>query len=323
MSDYGLFFDSVNGDRIYSASSMEEWLKPFFKTGVFSNQLAVTAVTGMQVSISGGYCNVGGKVRFFNETTTMTLDPADGSQTRIDSIVIERDDAERHIILKKINGVPGGGATPRVWNPQSGVYQLVLALITVEAGDTSITQADIQDKRLDGDWCGTVAATVSEIDFTTISRQFDAFFSEFQTDKEDEFDTWFEHIQEQLDDNIVANLQHQIDQANQAVDDLADDVDNEIENTLPTIYEQKNLYQSYTIRATGWSGTNYSLEATFPSSTWDIQDILIQNGASQAQRQAWMYANCGGYYSTNTITAKGVVPTIDIPVYVLKRKRVS
>jgi hypothetical protein len=304
MSDYGLFFDSVNGDRIYSASSMEEWLKPFFKTGVFSNQLAVTAVTGMQVSISGGYCNVGGKVRFFNETTTMTLDPADGSQTRIDSIVIERDDAERHIILKKVNGVPGGGATPRVWNPQSGVYQLVLALITVEAGDTSITQADIQDKRLDGDWCGTVAATVSEIDFTTISRQFDAFFSEFQTDKEDEFDTWFEHIQEQLDDNIVANLQHQIDT-----------VDNRITNNVIPLVNLKQYYGTWstiTIQASGWSNGVYSLESSYPSSTYDILDILPFSSTTKAQAKAWARASCGGYNDTNIIVARGEVPTIDI-----------
>jgi len=34
-NSYGLFFNSENGDRVYDADSFSEWLKPFFKNGVF------------------------------------------------------------------------------------------------------------------------------------------------------------------------------------------------------------------------------------------------------------------------------------------------
>jgi len=73
-------------------------------------------------------------------------------------------------------------------------------------------------------------------------------------------------------------------------------------------------WQAYVISASGWSNGVYSLESTYSSSSYDITDIVVPNTASDAQRTAWISADCGGYSETNTITAHGTVPTIDIPV---------
>ena len=43
MGQYANFYKSRNGDRVYNADSMSEWLLPFFTTGVFNNCFAVTA----------------------------------------------------------------------------------------------------------------------------------------------------------------------------------------------------------------------------------------------------------------------------------------
>ena len=56
MGQYANFYNSRNGDRVYNADSMSEWLLPFFTTGVFNNCFAVTATgDGMNISVGGGY----------------------------------------------------------------------------------------------------------------------------------------------------------------------------------------------------------------------------------------------------------------------------
>ena len=63
MGQYANFYNSRNGDRVYNADSMSEWLLPFFTTGVFNNCFAVTATgDGMNISVGGGYVNIKGKV---------------------------------------------------------------------------------------------------------------------------------------------------------------------------------------------------------------------------------------------------------------------
>ena len=71
---------------------------------------------------------------------------------------------------------------------------------------------------------------------------------------------------------------------------------------------------AYTISASGWSNGQYSFESVYPSSSYDISDILPNENTTDAQRAAWIAADCGGYCTTNKIIAHGSVPTIDIPV---------
>ena len=62
MSEYAMFYNSVEGDRVYDADDMTDWLKPFFVTGVFNGQMQVTANDDMTVTVANGYVNIGGKV---------------------------------------------------------------------------------------------------------------------------------------------------------------------------------------------------------------------------------------------------------------------
>lgn len=73
-------------------------------------------------------------------------------------------------------------------------------------------------------------------------------------------------------------------------------------------------YASYTIAANGWSNSQYSFESSYSSSSYDIMDIIPNENTTSAQRDAWIAADCGGYYTTNIIIAHGTVPTIDIPI---------
>ena len=195
-NNYAFFYKSENGDRVYDDSSFEHWLKKFFTSGVFLNDLQVTANDDMTVTVGTGYVNADGKVKVYENENILSLATAGGTYPRIDSIVLERNDSERDILLKVITG--GYSTNPVAHTPvrQDGVYQLVIAQILVGAGVVKVTQKDITDTRADAELCGFVASTVDQIDFGQVQAQ---------------FNDWFEHVKGQLDEDAAGNLQNQVD----------------------------------------------------------------------------------------------------------------
>lgn len=206
---HGLFWNSVGNDRLYDADSFSEWLSKFFTTGVFANELQVSATSGLGIAISPGYANIEGKVRFFDEISYLTLSPANPSYPRIDTVVIERNNTNREITLKIVTGSLSG-STPRATSPirNSAIYQLVLAEISLPAGATAITQSNVKDKRLDSAVCGIVKGTVEEIN----AEQFHAQLTSQFTD-------WFNGIKGKLGEDLAGNLQQQITASSQAIEE--------------------------------------------------------------------------------------------------------
>lgn len=72
------------------------------------------------------------------------------------------------------------------------------------------------------------------------------------------------------------------------------------------------IWEEKTLLANNWSNSQYSLESIYPSTTYDIVNVLPTTNTTEAQKTAWAAAECGGYNSTNVIIANGTVPTIDI-----------
>ena len=227
--DHAFFYKSVNGDRVYDDTSFEHWLKKFFTSGVFLNDLQVTANEDMTVTVCAGYTNIDGKVKIFENATPLIIETAGASYPRIDSIVLERNDTERDILLKVVKG--GYSSEPVAHTPvrQDGVYQLVIAQVLVNAGAVKVTQANITDTRSNTELCGIVAGAVEQIDFSQIQAQFDSYFAQYKNqiatdytqynaDMEtyldqmaEDFSAWFEEIRNQLDEDAAGHLQNQID----------------------------------------------------------------------------------------------------------------
>lgn len=210
---YPLFYNSVNQDRVYDADSFSDWLKKFFTTGVFKDEMQVTAAVGMYVQVGGGYVNINGKVMQFDQST-LTVGTADARYYRIDTVVVERNDTDRDFTLKIVQGGTGTessvtGVTP---TRSGGVYQLVLARIKVKPGATYITQQDITDTRADSTLCGIVAGTVTQMDFAQFSAQFADYFDRFKTNNKADFDAWFADIQDILDGDVAGNLLNAINE---------------------------------------------------------------------------------------------------------------
>lgn len=201
-NEHGLFWNSQNGDRIYDANDFSEWLKKFYTTGVFNGDLEVTAAGGMTVSVSSGYVNIEGKVKFFSTPTTLTLATASGTHGRIDTVVAECNYTDREIKLKVVTGTYSISPTATAPVRTAAAYQLVLAQIDVAAGAAEITQKNITDKRMDSNVCGLVTGTVSQIDFSTVKAQ---------------FDSWFDDVKGTLDTDAAGNLKNQIDAINDKI----------------------------------------------------------------------------------------------------------
>ena len=189
--EHGFFFNSNDGDRTYDATSMEEWLKPFFATGVFYGDLQVTAGDGMTVNVAPGYANVDGKLRVWDNTSSgVIIETAHATYDRIDTVVVERNDTDRSIFIKVVKGGYSSEPEPMAPVRTGGVYQLVLAEVYVAAGATSITQSVITDKRADTDVCGYVVCPIDTFDFGQFATQFDAYLAEFKEESEEDWTTW-------------------------------------------------------------------------------------------------------------------------------------
>ena len=235
--EYGYFFNSQNSDRKYNADSFETWLKPFFISGVFAGTLQVTAqnTPDMTVKVSPGFANLNGKPGYWPDTNTLSLETASGVYSRIDTIVLRRDNTNRQISLEVVTGVASASPQPTAPQRTSDIFELVLAQILVGVGVTEITAANITDTRTDSTICGYVTATVDQMDFDQFKTQFDGWVADFEASEEEwqddtmaAFAAWFEEIRGQLDEDAAGHLQNEID-------DLQADLDSIIQYSAFTV----------------------------------------------------------------------------------------
>ena len=208
---FGLFWNSENGDRLYDADSFAEWLSHFFTTGVFKDELFVQATEGMKVSVSSGYANVNGKVRFFGTSTNLNIEVSNGLYPRIDTIVVERNDTNREITLKVVKGNYSGNS-PEATAPvrTNVIHQLVIAKVYIGAGATAIYQKDITDTRMDSNLCGYVTATVENLNYDQMMAQWEDYYSNFKTNEMADFQTWFDNMKNILNESTAGNLLEKI-----------------------------------------------------------------------------------------------------------------
>lgn len=157
--ELGFPFDSVNGDRGMSAGSWRTMLSGFFTNGIFKTDDFQVTVNGMNALVSEGNAFVNGAF-FPSAEKTLAIESASGSYDRNDSIVIEFNSADRKVSLKVIKG----GSDSKWITPSrtSSIYQLVIAVINVKKGSTSLSQSNVSDVRSDPLYCGYVTSTGSQ-----------------------------------------------------------------------------------------------------------------------------------------------------------------
>lgn len=243
------FFNSISGDRRYKAEEWAEYFASFIDNGVFPNPstgLQVLASNSMIITVNTGKAWINGYFYFNTSNLTITLDNADGVLNRIDRIVVRWDLQDRVISVKVKKGTYSTNPSAAAIQRDADAYELVLADVYVGAGAVSVSQANITDQRLNSTLCGLVVGTVGELDTTAFSAQLQGWFelyqemsaeqynnlksymnslqiqsdadyialqewfSAFQTSATAEFQSWFQTLQDTLDENTAAHLYNQI-----------------------------------------------------------------------------------------------------------------
>ena len=200
---YG-FYNSLNKDRMYNAEQMSSIFNGIITDGVFStigDALMTVAGSGMQVVVKPGKAWFNGTWTLNDAQLPLDIPTADVSLTRIDAVILEVDSgtAVRANSIKVLKGTPSANPTKPTMASSETLHQYALAYITIAAGVTSITAANIE-VNVGKTSCPFITSVLQQTDITDLFNQWEA-----------EFDAWFSNVQSQLSGDIAANLQRQID----------------------------------------------------------------------------------------------------------------
>lgn len=194
------FFNSLNGDRKYSAEQMSAIFDGIINDGVFANvgtAFQVLASSGTEISVGEGRA-------WFNSTwihndavMLLTLDASEVLQDRYDAVVIEVDRSEtvRDCSIKILKGTPSTTPQYPAITNNASLHQYPLAFISRKANSTTITQADIINC-IGMDYCpyvtGVLQVQSMEKNVAQWEAEWDAWFAERTADMDELSGTWME-----------------------------------------------------------------------------------------------------------------------------------
>lgn len=192
-------------DKTYTDADLADLFQAIIKGGVYAENQGLQVIVpgdgtnGTSVFVCAGRAWIKG--RYFQSDTTeiLPIDAADGVLNRKDVVVLEYA-PNTDITIKVIKGTAASGATAPDITQTDDCYQLKLAEISVDAGITKITADMITDYRYDESVCGLVTGMLQSIDI-----------SQFLTQANAEFASWFAEMKGQLSTDAAGNLQKQID----------------------------------------------------------------------------------------------------------------
>lgn len=189
-------------DRTYEAEDFANYFAMFIGNGVFMNpvnQLQVVPKTGLTVTVKAGKAFIDGYWYELDEDKDITLSANSTSVARTDLITCTLNKSSRTVISDKKENVRSTIPTNN-----GTTHELILAVISVGVGVSSLTAANITDTRPDSSKCGFVGALIEQPDFSVLFDQMEAQFNE-----------WFDEMKGQLSTDAAGNLQTQIDELNQ------------------------------------------------------------------------------------------------------------
>ena len=165
---------------VYSAEDMATYLCTR-TSGVYSKEtnFAVRTTGTRQITVAPGlawinYDDFKGVSVCSREENVLTVPEADNTLNRVDRVVLQFDTSENITAIKLKTGTPAVAAQPPDILQNHNQYELGLCTISVPAGSTAVTVADIYDTRADETVCGVMRDGVTGIPTGTLVQQFRA-----------------------------------------------------------------------------------------------------------------------------------------------------
>ncbi len=196
---------SGNYDRVYDASDFASYFSNFVSDGVFVSpvdQLKVIAKSGLTVTVKKGKAFIEGFWYELADDADITLPANSKANTIKDVVVVRLSKSSRTITLEVKEDV--SATYPSVSGTE---HELVLAEISVGVGVSSLTNAEITDRRPDKTYCGFVGALVTDIDTTSLYQQFT-----------EQFMSWFNNLKTQFSEDAVGTILSSVNDLSERMD---------------------------------------------------------------------------------------------------------
>ena len=165
---------------VYSAEDVATYLCTR-TSGVYSKEtnFAVSITGTRQITVAPGlawinYDDFKGVSVCSREENVLTVPEADNTLNRVDRVVLQFDTSENITAIKLKIGTPAVAAQPPDILQNHNQYELGLCTISVPAGSTAVTVADIYDTRADETVCGVMRDGVHGIPTGTLVQQWKA-----------------------------------------------------------------------------------------------------------------------------------------------------
>ena len=173
---------------VYSAEDVATYLCTR-TSGVYSKEtnFAVSNTGTRQITIAPGlawinYDDFKGVSVCSREENVLTVPEADNTLNRVDRVVLQFDTSENIAAIKLKTGTPAVAAQPPDILQNHNQYELGLCTISVPAGSTAVTAADITDTRADETVCGVMRDGVTGIPTAQLQTQAKAMLDSLQAE---------------------------------------------------------------------------------------------------------------------------------------------
>ena len=173
---------------VYSAEDVATYLCTR-TSGVYSKEtnFAVSNTGTRQITVAPGlawinYDDFKGVSVCSREENVLTVPEADNTLNRVDRVVLQFDTSENIAAIKLKTGTPAVAAQPPDILQNHNQYELGLCTISVPAGSTAVTAADITDTRADETVCGVMRDGVTGIPTAQLQTQAKAMLDSLQAE---------------------------------------------------------------------------------------------------------------------------------------------
>jgi hypothetical protein len=173
---------------VYSAEDVATYLCTR-TSGVYSKEtnFAVSITGTRQITVAPGlawinYDDFKGVSVCSREENVLTVPEADNTLNRVDRVVLQFDTSENITAIKLKTGTPAVAAQPPDILQNHNQYELGLCTISVPAGSTAVTAADITDTRADETVCGVMRDGVTGIPTAQLQTQAKAMLDSLQAE---------------------------------------------------------------------------------------------------------------------------------------------
>ena len=158
-------------------------------SGVYAKDTnyAVSVTGPRQITVAPGlawinYDDFKGVSACSREAVNLTIPDADSTLPRIDRVVLQFDTAANLTAVKLKPGTPAAAPEPPAILQNHNQYELGLCTVSVPAGSSVVTAADITDTRADEDVCGVMRDGVKGIPTAQLQAQALAIMTQLSTE---------------------------------------------------------------------------------------------------------------------------------------------